>query len=228
MRKSNHKYNSEFIKSIHRKALYKEPLFLIDVQFTNDSNKVDVQNASSKNKIDGGNKSANIIGFPVEQPIELKFSKELIRNLYEYVDKSFESKKIISILFRQLLLDKYKFKTVLASLYPLIIENYRSIAFAYTDKIDESAIFPFNIMDLCKNLHKKSILLIDFDVTTDEQSKIAAILKQIYFGLINVSNGHSKQSIMEYIKTANYTIIADIQITFATDIIQPYGLLISK
>lgn len=208
------KYLTEFVKSIQRKALYSEPLFLLDVQ---QATKKQVVGSSDniKNKFETG------------LPLKIEYNKELFRNISSFADKSIESKRLISNLLRNILLGK-AFSTPLKSIKESVLTNYTSVALAYTNQIDQNIVFSQDCVKDIKESGKKTILVVDFDVGSEEESNVAASIKQLFFGYRGTNVSYPMQSVIDYTATSGYELSAYIPVTYPSDIIKSYALLFTK
>ncbi len=213
-------YQNEFIDLIQRKVLYNDPIFLLKVEF-----KATDSSAKPVNNSVGGSSTGVSTKKYTTVIDKLTYSKELFRNISKFAESSLQSQSLISIILRNILLNKStKLDKPLLSISDTLINSCNLIANAHIDHPIETKIaFPADIVDIFDG-KKKSILLIDFDVQSEEQSNIAASLKKLYFGHSKVTS-HGKQHIIEYAKTRGYKLVAMTQFTFASDLVKPYGFV---
>ncbi len=212
-------YQSEFINSIQRKALYNDPIFLLTVEFKPADSQTD-KSITGASSIDQNHtkKYTTVLD-------KLTYSKELFRNIFKFAESSLQSQRLIGVVLRNILLTKnLSQNNPLLSISNALINSCNLIASAHLDvPIDHTSVFPHDMEEVFME-KKKSILLIDFDVQNEEQANIAASIKYLYFGHSKV-NSYSKQHMIDHAKAHDYKLIAMTQFTFAADVIKPYGFL---
>ncbi len=211
------KYSSEFVKSIQRKALYTEPLFLLDVEFAKSGGM-----SIDRSKSDVGISDKVEVGLP----IKLSHSPELARNISAFSARDVSSKSSVSTLLRNMLLGK-PFGTVkLKSIRDDLMSSYSRIVSTYDKGDYAKLLFEQDTMASFKNTSKKQIFVVDFDVSNEEQANIAASVKQLYFGQSSgISTSYSMRTIIDSAKSLNYKLKVAAVLTFPSDALKPYAML---
>jgi len=206
------RYQSGYLKLINRKILYTEPIFLLDVKFDNDTSIYAKQGGES-----------DIDKFVVSLPIQINKSKTVLFNIAQFAAKP---QKNISLALRNIVLKKpVDFK--LTSISSKIISIYKDIIDTYDIKKYDMVEFPKNVFAEVDGMNSKNIAIIDFNVSSQVDADIAAILKQLFF---NHDTGESvcasKESIIQYMQSKKYKVVVDCKLVY--NMLEPYCLVFGK
>jgi hypothetical protein len=204
-------YLREFVNSIQREVLYHDPIFLL---------KVDLKPASKK----GGVPVASYRNSFVKSVSDISYSKALFNNISKFSAVDSTSKSLVSLTLRGIINNNPINKKLNCN--TSLIDRCKTIFGAHVPAIDEVAAFPANAATAFES-NKKTIMLIDFDVQSEEQAEIASNLKSLFFDIKTATN-YSKDSIIEQAMNAAYKLVAITQFTYAEDIVKPYGFLFKK
>lgn len=206
-------YLREFVNSIQREVLYHDPIFLL---------KVDLKPNTPVSKKGAG--IANNKNSFVKSVSDINYSKALFNNIAKFSANDLASKSLVSLTLRGIINNQATSKKLNSN--TALIDKCKTIFGAHVPAIDEVAAFPANAATAFES-NKKTIMLIDFDVQSEEQAEIATHLKSLFFDIKTTAN-YSKDSIIEQAKNATYKLVAITQFTYAEDIVKPYGFLFKR
>jgi hypothetical protein len=208
------RYFSGYLKSINRKVLYSEPIFLIDVDFYEYSK-------------DQTGAAENAERYTISLPVQLTKSKKLLFNVSRFA----EIDEDLGVLLRYITIGKTPITTP-TSIKDRIMKTYSILFETYNIKKYELIDFSKDLfVEVDKLMAKRSIniAILDFDVTNNADAVCAAALKQIFFKYTEGDAAFvSKKAIIKYMELNKYTVSVDCRIVYNDYIIAPFCLMFTR
>jgi hypothetical protein len=207
--------------------LYSEPIFLLDVK-SDDSETIYTEQKDGAEEHDD-----KIKKFSVSLPTKVTKSKELIYNISKFADSTEQAKSAVSLLLRDI--SRGAKIDINVSSIPSIKEKIlNACKLVFDTHVDGKykevnfTLDPFSEVD--KHLTKSSnISIVDFDISTQENAQIAAVLKQMFFGhKSNDAIFTNELDIIKYMEKKNYSVSIYNKIVFYGGLIPIYCMMFSK
>ena len=203
-------YLSDYVVSLQRKVLYKEPIFLLAVDIKQGANEpASISHTDSESHLESNN-------------VDITYNTTLFTNLAKFIKPRMFS--YLSSTLRQIFLEKYNSKLIKDNFrFQDIIDRYTSIAKAHLPNFKVIA-FDGTPQQTLKTVDY-DVLIIDFEPTSKKEAETAAVLKRTYLQSDKRVTFASSTLIINTCKANKLKLKANCVLTFSTSIINMYGLL---
>lgn len=211
------KYLSDYVQSLQRKVLYTEPIFLLDVEFTE---------TPIAKKVG----SHDVSKYEIILDTNLKYDRETFNGISRFSNTDIQSKKLVSGLLRRILLEQKSVFSPLEKKYSImgkIVDSCSAISKAYLDKFDVLA-FDVDVLSELEKTIAENLLVIDFDTVNEQLANVAAVLKYVYLGHTGKLSFISQAEVINVMKKRDYKLKANCILTYADGSVPVYGLLFTK